>query len=200
MNQGVVAGVALMAVLAVGARAEAQGFGLGPRWSFIRGDAPTGTPSTRMLGGTIRIPSSKRVVLEVAADYRSQTGEDGLTRLRERPIQGSLLLFPVRSTFAPYLLGGYGLYTQTMDVLDATGAVSASTSARKTGAHIGFGAELFISRHAAFFLDYRYRFVKFGVPDEGADTINIPGSGLIPGDRKLSHEGTMWTSGVAFYF
>ncbi|MEO8481718.1 MAG: outer membrane beta-barrel protein [Acidobacteriota bacterium] len=178
--------------------AAAQGFGIGPRMSFVRGDVPSATPSTRFFGGTMRMSSSKHVVFEVAMDYRSQLSDDGLTRLRERPLQGSLLLFPARSTFSPYLLAGYGLYQQTTDYLDGpVGLTSTSVMERKTGAHVGFGAEVFLSRHTAFFLDYRYRFVKFGTPDPGADPINIP---LVSDKVQLSHTGSMITSGMAFYF
>ncbi len=175
--------------------AAAQGFGIGPRFSFVRGDVPSGTPSTRFVGGTLRMASSRRVVLEVALDYRSELSEDGTSRLRERPLQGSLLIFPVRSTFSPYLLAGFGLYSRTTDTLDATGLVQSSVSSRETGAHAGFGAELFLTRHAALFADYRIRFVRFGEPKDGEDAIDIPLS-----DVKLSHRGSMWTSGVAFYF
>lgn len=174
----------------------AQGFGMGPRFSFVRGDVPSDSPSTRFLGGTIRMSSSKRVVLEVAMDYRSERSDDGLTRLRERPLQGSLLLFPVRSTFSPYLLGGFGLYTRTTDVLGPTGLVTASASTRETGAHAGFGAEVFVGRHAALFADYRFRFVRFGTPEAGSEPIDLPGLDSL----KLSHRGSMWTSGMAFYF
>lgn len=192
----------LAAVLGSVGPVSAQGFGIGPRISFVRGDVPSGTPSSRLFGGTIRMGSSKRVVLELAADYRTERADDGLSRLKERPIQGSLLLFPVRAAFAPYLLAGYGLYSQTVETLDTTGTVVDSVSERKTGGHLGFGAEIFLGRHAALFVDYRYRFVKFGSPDDGAKAIDIPGSGLIPGadNVKLSHRGTMWTSGMAFYF
>jgi len=165
--------------------------------SVVRGDLASGTPSTRFFGGTMRMASSKHVVFEVAMDYRSQVSDDGLTRLRERPLQGSLLLFPARAAFAPYLLGGYGLYQQTTDTLNATGLTSSSVVERKTGAHVGFGAEVSLGRHAAFFLDYRYRFVKFGTPDPGADPINIP---LVSDKVQLSHTGSMITSGMAFYF
>jgi hypothetical protein len=188
--------MAFAVALLLPAPAPAQGFGMGPRFSFVRGDVPSDSPSTRFLGGTIRMSSSKRVVLEVAMDYRSERSEDGLTRLRERPLQGSLLLFPVRSTFSPYLLAGFGLYTQTTDDLGPTGLVISSTSTRETGAHAGFGAELFVGRHAALFADYRFRFVRFGTPEAGAEPIDLPGISRL----KLSHRGSMWTSGMAFYF
>lgn len=186
-----------VAVLAGSAhRAEAQGFGIGPRMSMIRGDVPSGTPSSRSFGGTIRMQSSRRVVLELAGDYKKVASVDGITRRRERPIQGSVLLFPVRTTFSPYLLGGYGWYHESVDTLDSIGTVVSTVSRRETGAHVGFGAELFLGRHAALFADYRYRFVRFGEPAEGEEEIDIP----IIDQVRLSHRGTMWTSGVALYF
>jgi hypothetical protein len=192
----------LVSLVLVPSPSAAQGFGLGPRFSFVRGDVPSDTPSTRFLGGTLRMSSSRRVVLEAAMDYRSETSADRTTRFRERPIQGSLLLFPVRSTFAPYVLAGIGLYSQNTDTLDATGRMIDTVQTRKTGTHIGFGAEVFLSRRAALFADYRLRFVKFGTPEEDADPVDIPGSTVVPGlDKiKLSHRGSMWTSGMAFYF
>ena len=179
--------------------ALAQGFGIGPRMSWVRGDLPSATASTRFLGATMRMSSSRRIVLEAAMDYRSERSLDGLSRLRQVPLQGSVLVFPVRSVFSPYLLGGFGMYRQTAEQLDATGEVTSSFSARETGAHVGFGAEVFVTKRAAIFADYRYRFVRFGEPDAGDDPIDIPG---IPGDDKLklSHRGSMWTTGVAFYF
>lgn len=200
--RNVVASLLVGLCLSLATSASAQGFGIGPRWSFVRGDVVAGTPSTRLFGGSIRLASSKRVALEAALDTRTETSADGTARLRERPIQGSMLIFPVRSTFSPYLLAGYGIYTRTTEALNATGVVTASEVERKTGAHMGFGAELLISRHAAVYLDYRYRFVKFGSPEADEKALDIPGKGLIPGAGalNLSHKGTMWTSGVAFYF
>ena len=186
----------LIVVVLIPCDASAQGFGLGPRVSFVRGDLATGAPSTRFIGGTIRMSSSRRVVLEVAMDFRTEQSEDGLSRVRERPLQGSILLFPVRSTFAPYVLGGIGLYSHSTDALDAAGVVQSTMTERKTGAHLGFGAELFLGRHAALFADYRFRFVKFGSPEEGADSIDLPGLDTF----NISHRGSMWTSGMAFYF
>lgn len=185
----------VVAMAAVPAGVEAQTIGLGPRLSFVRGDVPSGTGSTRFLGGILRLRSSRRVVLEGAADFRTERSEDGLIRIRERPVQGSLLLFPVRSTLSPYLLAGYGLYSRTTDTLDLAGAPTATVSERKAGTHVGFGAELFLGRRAAFVLDYRYRFVRFGEPENGETPVELPGLG-----GRLSHRGSMWTSGLAFYF
>jgi hypothetical protein len=179
----------------VPARAGAQGFGLGPRLSFVRGDYSSATPSRDFFGGVIRMRSSRHVTLEAALDYRTQRSTDGLTQLRERPLQLSLLITPVRSRVAPYLLGGFGIYSETVDTLSGAGLVLNSTSDRRTGIHLGAGVEISVSRGAAFFADYRFRFVKVG--SEATDEpINIPGLG----SAKLSHQGSMWTSGVAFYF
>lgn len=173
----------------------AQSIGFGPRLSFVRGDVPSATASTRFLGGILRMQASKRVVFEAAADFRSERTGDGLTRVTERPLQGSLLLFPVRSTIAPYVLAGYGLYTRSVETLDLAGTPVVIASDRRTGAHVGLGAELFLGRHAALLIDYRYRFVRFGVAEAGEDQVNLPGLG-----DRVSHRGSMWTSGVAFYF
>jgi hypothetical protein len=186
----------LTSILISAGHASAQGFGIGPRMSLVRGDVPSGTPSARFFGGTIRMQSSKRVVLEVAADYRTEMLADGVIRERQRPIQGSVLLFLARTAFSPYVLGGYGLYQRKVEVLDSIGNVVSSISDKETGAHMGIGAELFVSRHAALFADYRYRFVRFGEAEEGSKPIDIP----FVDQAKLSHRGTMWTSGVAFYF
>ena len=72
--------------------------------------------------------------------------------------------------------------------------VAATSTEKKTGWHLGAGAELFVHRHAAFFADYRFRFVKFGEDAEGGEPIDLPGL------HRLSHQGSMWTGGMAFYF
>ena len=178
------------------ASAMAQSFGVGPRMSWVRGDVAADTPSTRFLGGMIRMRSSKNISLEFALDQRSETSVDGTTRLRERPFQASMLIYPARAAFSPYLLGGFGVYSQTLQHIDLSGEVSESEqSERRTGWHLGFGGELFFGRHTAFYADYRFRFVRFGgEPEEGSEPIGIPGL------SRFSHRGSMWTSGVAFYF
>ena len=179
------------------ASASAQSFGLGPRFSFVRGDLSSATPPARLFGGTMRIGASRHVVLEAALDYRSEFNEDKTTRLRQRPFQASLLVFPVRSTFSPYVLGGIGVYSESIDKLSPVGDVEATTAARETGWHLGAGAELFIiARRAALFADYRFRFVKLGDPEPDGEPIDVPGLGSL----RLSHRGSMWTSGMAFYF
>lgn len=175
--------------------ASAQSFGIGPRLSFVKSEL-SGKPATRFFGGTLRMRSSKHIATELALDYRTYAEVDDNQRVREIPLQGSLLIFPVRSTFSPYLLGGFGLYSQMTDDLGDTGTVITTTTERKTGWHLGLGAEIFLSRRAALFADYRYRFVKFGAE---TDPTRAPGDSIIPG-LNISHKGSMWTSGVAFYF
>jgi hypothetical protein len=180
---------------AVPSVASAQSFGVGGRLSFVKSDVPD-APSTRFPGGFLRISSSKHIVLEGALDYRSTLSDDGHAQLRQAPFQASLLLFPVRKTLSPYLLGGIGIYSEFTDTLAADGSILETVQARKTGWHLGGGAELFFGRHAAFFADYRFLFVKFGQPDPDAEPIDLPGLDRL----KLSHRGSMWTSGMTFYF
>lgn len=177
--------------------ASAQTFGLGPRLSFVRGDLAEDIPATRFTGGFLRLHSSPHVAIEAALDYRAETSLDGTTRLRQTPFQGSLLLFIVDSTLSPYVLGGIGIYTQLHDTLDSDGLVESTVSERETGWHFGFGAELKFARHVSGYADYRYRFVRFGDPDdEGNETIGLPGLKNL----GLTHRGSMWTAGLAFYF
>lgn len=194
--------VALLSLIGAARGASAQGFGIGPRVSFVRGDLTTGVPSENFIGGTIRMRSSKHLIFEIAMDYRSQLTTDHEARVREVPLQASLLIVPIHARFAPYLLGGFGAYSQLTDTLDVTGKVTSTTTDRKTGWHLGVGAEMLVARHASIFLDYRFRFVQLGDTPAGAEPITIPGSTLVPGleNVNLSHQGSMWTSGMAFYF
>jgi opacity protein-like surface antigen len=195
--------VVAAASLWLAASASAQSFGIGPRFSFVRGNLTTGTPSTRLVGGTMRVMTGPHTALEGALDYRAYYNDAGTERTRETPMQGSMLFFLVRSGLSPYVGGGIGLYTQTHETLGPAGLVTATTSERKVGWHLGAGAEIRLARHAAFFADYRFRFVHFGAPTSAdQQPIQIPGSTLLPvlQNVKLSHEGSMWTSGVAFYF
>jgi Outer membrane protein beta-barrel domain len=182
--------------------ASAQAFGIGPRLSFVRGTVTSDAPAARFLGGTIRMVASKHTVFEAAMDYRAFYSDDKTQRVRETPLQGSILLFPVRGAFSPYVGGGIGIYTHQVEDLGNAGIVVATTQERKMGWHLGAGLELKIAPHASFFADYRFRFVQFGTADLASEAIPIPGSSIVPGlDRvHLTHEGSMWTSGVAFYF
>jgi len=184
------------------AGAFAQGLGIGPRFSFVRGELTSDAPAARFIGGTLRLVTSKHTVLEASMDYRAFYNDAKTQRTRETPIQGSILLFPVRGVFSPYVGGGIGLYSQSVDQLGTAGTVNDTTVERKIGWHLGAGLELKVAPHASFFADYRFRFVKFGPADSGSTPIPIPGSSIVPGlsQVQLSHQGSMWTTGVAFYF
>jgi len=194
---GLVGGTLLFSLAGLPSASAAQSFGIGPRLSFVHTGVPAGAgPATRFAGGTLRLASSRHVVLEAALDYRAEFSADKQTRVRQTPFQGSLLLFPVRGVFSPYLLGGLGIYSQYTDTLGPAGTVVETTKTRTSGWHVGGGAELFLLRHAAVFADYRFRFVHFGASDPGAEPIDIPGLKSL----HLTHRGSMWTAGMAFYF
>jgi opacity protein-like surface antigen len=188
--------LAVAAMLAAPAAASAQAVGFGPKITQVRGDVPGSTDPTRLFGGTLRIMSSTHIALEGTLDYRAEYNDDRTVRMRETPIQGSLLIFPVRKAVSPYLLAGIGLYTRSTDTLGPAGTVLDTVKERKTGWHLGAGAEVFVVRQAAIFVDYRWRFVRFGEPEDDEEPIDIPGLD----DVKLSHRGSMWSGGLAFYF
>ncbi|HXH06990.1 MAG TPA: outer membrane beta-barrel protein [Vicinamibacterales bacterium] len=186
------------------AAAGAQGFGLGPRLAVVRGDLESGTSTGRYTGGFLRLHPSPRTGLELSLDWRTVVDETRTTRVRDYPIQASLLLYPVRSVLAPYVLGGVGWYSQRLDTLGAEGEVVEGTTTRKMGYHAGLGGELRLGRHAAIYLDYRYTFVRFGDRDEepgGPPPASaVPVVGDLAGAIGLSHRGSMWAGGLTVYF
>ena len=206
--------LAVCALLAIPGTAAAQMLGVGPRFSMVRGDIATNTPSTRFVGGTLRLNTSKAVGFEGSLDFRTTWDTARTQRLRETPLQGSLLIYPFRSVLSPYALGGMGIYTRTYEVLGSSGAIAQSAQDRKTGMHLGFGGELQLAKHAVAYVDYRYRFVKFGDGGSANGTSTASANGMtsdlamrallstIPGMDllKVSHQGSMWTGGVAFVF
>lgn len=210
-TRGIVALVALMGALAPAA-AQAQMLGFGPRFSVVRGDVSTNTPTTRFLGGTARLKTSGLISIEGAMDFRTTFSTDRSKRVREAPLQGSVLIYPIRAAMAPYLVGGMGIYTTNYDVL-AGGLVTETAQERKVGMHMGFGGEIRLAKHAVAYVDYRYRFVQFGSEDSAGTTATAsitPGQlsavakllANVPGlrDLNMSHKGSMWTGGVAFVF
>jgi opacity protein-like surface antigen len=184
---------------------SAQGIGIGGRFSMVRGDVDADTSAERFTGGQVRAWLSPRAALEVSLDRRTETNEVLNERVRDYPLQASLLLAPVRSTFSPYVLGGIGWYTHRVEQLAGT-ETTQSTATRRVGSHAGFGAEIRMGRHAALHADYRYTFLRFGAADPiTSDTIagavaqshlsNNDGARFLP-----SYEGSMWTSGLTIYF
>jgi opacity protein-like surface antigen len=183
----------------------AQGtFGLGARMSMVRGDvqADPAASAQRFTGGQIRARLSPKTSVEISIDRRTEASTDLTQRVRDYPLQGSLLLFPIRTTFSPYVLGGVGWYTHAVDTM-AAGKVLESASTRKMGYHGGFGAEMKMGRHAGVHADYRYTMVHFG---DGTGAAGGPAAGTSAGTTGLasrirpSYDGSMWTAGVTFYF
>ena len=160
---------------------------------MVRTDVDAATSAQRFMGGHIRAGISPKTAVELALDLHSETNEALTRRIREYPIQASLLVFPIKATFAPYVLGGGGWYTTKFETLVGDETV-ASESERKFGWHAGFGAELRLGRHAGAHADYRYTFLRFGGDDD--DTIRDEGfSRFLP-----SYQGSMWTAGLTVYF
>lgn len=178
---------------------EAQGFGLGPRLAMVKADSSLDDDSVRFTGGQIRLGMSTKTALEVSLDRHTQTFESLNERVKETPIQASLLLYLARGTFAPYVLGGPGWYSRTVEAIEDPQDIIEDESTRTFGWHAGFGAEIRMGRHAGLHADYRYTHLSFDDDDEngaaaasGRDSFV---SGLLP-----SHEGSMWTVGVTLYF
>lgn len=181
---------------------RAQGVGVGARFSFVRGDVQSDAASQRFTGGQIRAWVSKRTALELSLERRIEGNELLTERVRDYPLQASLLLFPVHSTFSPYVLGGMGWYTHRVEQLAGT-AVTTSTTTRRAGSHAGFGAEMRLGRHAGLHADYRYTFLHFGADDSPTSGLTSSKPGLLGslGSSFLpSYEGSMWTAGLTVYF
>jgi len=196
----------LMLATALPCRAQAQGIGIGGRFSLVRGDVQADASAERFTGGQVRAWISKRTAVELSLDRRTQNNETLTERVRDYPFQASLLLTPVRSTFAPYVLGGMGWYTHRVDQIAGKQVVE-STTTRRVGSHAGFGAEMRLGRRAALHADYRYTFLRFGAADPiRSGTIagaiaksHLSSSGS--GARFLpSYQGSMWTAGLTVYF
>lgn len=174
--------------------------GLGPRMSLVRGDSRADSTSTRFQGGALRARVSPRTALEIAVDYRTLLNDT--ERIKDYPIQGSLILYPIHATLAPYLLGGIGWYSQRVEKISESAVVTSETT-RTTGYHAGLGGEMWLGRHAAVHADYRYTFIRFGESadaDRTAGALPIPGTHSLQERLKLTHKGSMWTVGATVYF
>jgi len=189
----------LCLLLAPAAGAGAQSLGLGPRLSFVKADIHA-EDATRVTGGVLRLRTSTKTALEASFDYRSHLNENLTERIKDYPIQGSLLLYPVRSVVSPYLLGGIGWYSHKVEALQDDEVIASATT-RTTGFHAGLGTDISIGRHVTIHADYRYTLIGFG---DDADTapaaVPIPGLIWLQDRLGLSHKGSMWTTGVTVYF
>lgn len=177
--------------------------GVGPRFSFVRGDEAADATATRYTGAALRGRLSPKTTVEVALDYRSHTNESLTERVRDLPLQASLLLYPMRSSLSPYILGGIGWYSQRVQVLDHDSVVASATT-RTSGYHAGVGGEIRVGQRAAIHADYRYTFIHFGDDADRAPgspgAIPLPGSIGLQEKLKLSHQGSMWTAGLTVFF
>jgi len=185
---------------------SAQGIGIGGRFSMVRGDVESNTSAESFTGGHVRAWLSKRIALEVSLDRRVQNNPTMTEQVKDYPLQGSILLSPIPSTFAPYVLGGLGWYTHSVEQTAGRQVIDSTTS-RRVGTHAGFGAEMRLGHRAALHADYRYTFLKFGGADPiKADTIAgaVAKSHLTDTGTGVhflpSYQGSMWTMGVTVYF
>jgi opacity protein-like surface antigen len=209
--------VLALAVLAVVATdAQAQLFGVGVRMVSVSGassPALDGSDSsrTRFWGGYIRFHPIGSLGIEAAMDYQSSTNASETARIRNTPLQVSLLLLPVKKSFAPYLLGGIAWYKHKVEVLDE-GFTTATAYSTDFGYHAGLGAQIKFGQHAAIFVDYRYVWVDTkgisgitGALKSAASVTSVVGlvSTLADGESgnsSISRGGSMWTGGLTIYF
>ncbi|MEO7272503.1 MAG: outer membrane beta-barrel protein [Vicinamibacterales bacterium] len=168
----------------------AQGvFGLGGRLSMIKTDAHAEEDAVRFLGGQIRARTSPRTALELSLDMRTDRNESETVKVRDMPVQASLLVYPASGSFSPYVLGGAGWYYHRVQLL-AGDEVLASETTRDFGWHAGFGAELRGGRHFGVHGDYRYTFLDWKSKEEDPE-----------GNRWLpNYQGSMLTVGLTLYF
>ncbi len=200
--------VALASLMLVAAARDLRAqVGLGARVSWARASQqPEDTSSTRFFGALFRARMSPRTAFELSYDWGSVESRagTGTVRVVSHPLQTSLLLYPVRSTsVGVYMLGGIGWYWQRIEVTNVEG-IGAGEGTRRFGYHAGLGGELAMGRHLAVHLDYRYTMIHAGDPPPGCTTcggaIPIPGLGGLQDRLNLSHEASMWSTGLTFYF
>jgi opacity protein-like surface antigen len=189
------AGTAFIAAftILIAAPAAAQGFGIGARLAWVTADSDVDVDSVRFVGGQIRLNLSASMGIEVSLDSHSEDIEALNQKVRERPIQASLLLKLASGGFQPYLLGGPGWYKRSVEPLEGP-AEDLEVSTTEFGWHAGGGLEVKLGRHIGIHGDYRYTFLDFGDDDDEDDDGGIIG-GLLPG-----HRGSMWTLGATVYF
>jgi len=116
-------------------------FGIGGRMSMIRNDTQIDTDSLRFFGGQLRARTSPHTGLELSLDYRNESNEAETIKVRDMPIQASLLIFLAKGGFAPFLVGGGGWYNHRVEVHSGN-AVLETDSTHEFGWHTGFGAEV----------------------------------------------------------
>ena len=193
---------AVFALVFTAAPCFAQSFGIGARMAMVKSETDSGledSDSVRFTGFQVRMRTSPRTGIEVSLDRHTEEFELLDQRVREYPLQASLLLYPVKAPFAPYILGGPGWYTTKISSLSDEDAESESS--RRFGWHAGFGAELQLGKHAGIHADYRYTFLKWGDGDDEEEALTSAKSrNSLLGVALPHHEGSMWTAGITIYF
>jgi opacity protein-like surface antigen len=186
------AGIVLLSAagLLVATPATAQ-IGVGARLAWVTGDSSVDIDSVRFIGGQVRMGISRRMGVEVSFDRHTEEFDLLNQRVKETPIQVSLLLKMAAGSFQPYLLGGPGWYKRSVSPIDGP-ADDLDVSTTEFGWHAGVGAELLMGKHAGIHGDYRYTFLDF-------HNDNQIGGGLI-GAVLPGHRGSMWTLGFTVYF
>jgi opacity protein-like surface antigen len=129
----------------------------------------------------------------VSFDRHTESVELLNQKVKETPIQVSLLLKLASGSFQPYLLGGPGWYYRSVSPIDGT-ADDLEVSTRDFGWHAGIGAEIRAGRHVGIHGDYRYTFLDFNDDDDQEIGGGIVGR-ILPG-----HKGSMITLGASVYF
>jgi opacity protein-like surface antigen len=182
-----------LAGLLVATPAAGQGFGVGARMAWIRSDVDIDTDSVRFIGGQIRMGLSQRMGVELSIDRHSESFELLNQKVKETPIQASLLLKLAGGGFQPYLLGGPGWYKRSVSPIEGP-ADDLDVSTTEFGWHAGGGVEVRAGRHFGIHADYRYTFLDFN--DEDDEEI---GGGFV-GRLLPGYKGSMWTVGATVYF
>lgn len=192
-------------------------FGIGPRVTFQSGDKSLPNSSAlRAFGGQIKLRLSQATAIEVSADYDSKLNQTGTVTqsAKSMPIQASLLLYPMRSTLSPYVLGGIGWYRHSVTESTTASPVTTTRSIREMGYHAGLGAELRVGKRIAIHGDYRYNHIRFGGDSSSESTsaqeqkpsstisklLSVPGLSALQQSLKNSAGGSMWNWGMTFFF
>ena len=211
-----VAALSLAVFAGMAPHAQAQTFGVGVRMVSVSGaNSPAldnnDSSRTRFWGGYLRFHPIGSLGIEAAMDYQSSTNAAETARIRNTPLQVSVLLLPIKKSFAPYLLGGIAWYKHKVEALDR-GVTTATVSSTDFGYHAGLGAQIKFGQHAAIFVDYRYVWVDTkgisgitGALKSAASVTSVLGlvGTLADGDSSqssISRGGSMWTGGLTIYF
>jgi opacity protein-like surface antigen len=197
MDAARIALAGLVILLSAAAPSAAQGFGIGARMAWVTSDSDSDvdTDSVRFTGGQIRLGLSQRMGVEVSLDRHTESFEVLNQKVKETPIQASLLLKLAAGSVQPFLLGGPGWYKRSVSPIEGP-ADELEVSTTEFGWHAGGGLEIRAGKHFGIHGDYRYTFLDFNDDDDEEIGGGLPGIGrLLPG-----HKGSMWTLGATVYF